>query len=66
MALVPYIVVLSAAFLMGFASAAPMGPVNMLAIRRGSGEAELVCGAWRSGSLLTSPVSLFSSTPSIG
>jgi threonine/homoserine/homoserine lactone efflux protein len=41
MALVPYIHVLSAAFLMGFAAAAPMGPVNMLAIRRG------VIGGWR-------------------
>jgi threonine/homoserine/homoserine lactone efflux protein len=40
MVLVPYIHVLSAAFLMGFASAAPMGPVNMLAIRRG------VIGGW--------------------
>ena len=41
MVLVPYIDVLSAAFLMGFAAAAPMGPVNMLAIRRG------VIGGWR-------------------
>jgi threonine/homoserine/homoserine lactone efflux protein len=41
MVLVPYIHVLSAAFLMGLASAAPMGPVNMLAIRRG------VIGGWR-------------------
>jgi len=40
MVLAPYIDVLSAAFLMGFASAAPMGPVNMLAIRRG------VIGGW--------------------
>jgi putative LysE/RhtB family amino acid efflux pump len=40
MVLVPYIDVLSAAFLMGLASAAPMGPVNMLAIRRG------VIGGW--------------------
>jgi putative LysE/RhtB family amino acid efflux pump len=40
MVLVPYIDVLSAAFLMGFAAAAPMGPVNMLAIRRG------VIGGW--------------------
>ena len=32
---------LSAAFLMGLAAAAPMGPVNMLAIRRG------VIGGWR-------------------
>jgi len=39
--LVPYIDVLSAAFLMGLAAAAPMGPVNMLAIRRG------VIGGWR-------------------
>lgn len=31
---VSYIHVLSAAFLMGLAAAAPMGPVNMLAIRR--------------------------------
>lgn len=37
----PYIHVLSAAFLMGLAAAAPMGPVNMLAIRRG------VIGGWR-------------------
>jgi len=36
-----YIHVLSAAFLMGLAAAAPMGPVNMLAIRRG------VIGGWR-------------------
>jgi threonine/homoserine/homoserine lactone efflux protein len=41
MVLVPYIHVLTAAFLMGFAAAAPMGPVNMLAIRRG------VIGGWR-------------------
>lgn len=41
MVLVPYIHVLSAAFLMGVAAAAPMGPVNMLAIRRG------VIGGWR-------------------
>jgi hypothetical protein len=33
--------VLSAAFLMGLAAAAPMGPVNILAIRRG------VIGGWR-------------------
>jgi threonine/homoserine/homoserine lactone efflux protein len=38
---VSYIHVLSAAFLMGLASAAPMGPVNMLAIRRG------VIGGWK-------------------
>lgn len=41
MVLVPYIDVLSAAYLMGLAAAAPMGPVNMLAIRRG------VIGGWR-------------------
>ena len=41
MAFVSYIHVLSAAFLMGLAAAAPMGPVNMLAIRRG------VIGGWR-------------------
>ena len=41
MVLVPYIHVLSAAFLMGVAAAAPIGPVNMLAIRRG------VIGGWR-------------------
>jgi len=41
MVLVPYIHVLSAAFLMGLAAAAPMGPVNMLAIRCG------VIGGWR-------------------
>lgn len=41
MVLVPYIHVLSAAFLMGLVAAAPMGPVNMLAIRRG------VIGGWR-------------------
>ena len=33
--------VLGAAFFMGLASAAPMGPVNMLAIRRG------MIGGWR-------------------
>jgi threonine/homoserine/homoserine lactone efflux protein len=33
--------VLAAAFLMGLAAAAPMGPVNMMAIRRG------VAGGWR-------------------
>ena len=38
---VSYIHVLSTAFLMGFAAAAPMGPVNMLAIRRG------MIGGWR-------------------
>jgi threonine/homoserine/homoserine lactone efflux protein len=36
-----YIHVLSAGFLMGLAAAAPMGPVNMLAIRRG------LIGGWR-------------------
>ena len=41
MAVVPYIHVLAAAFLMGLAAAAPMGPVNMMAIRRG-----VACG-WR-------------------
>ena len=41
MILVSYIQVLSAAFLMGLAAAAPMGPVNMLAIRRG------LIGGWR-------------------
>jgi hypothetical protein len=35
MVLVSYIHVLSTAFSMGLAAAAPMGPVNMLAIRRG-------------------------------
>jgi threonine/homoserine/homoserine lactone efflux protein len=39
--LVSNIHVLSAAFLMGLAAAAPMGPVNMLAIRRG------VIGGWQ-------------------
>jgi hypothetical protein len=41
MVFVSYIHVLSAAFLMGLGAAAPMGPVNMLAIRRG------VIGGWR-------------------
>ena len=41
MAFISYIHVLSAAYLMGLAAAAPMGPVNMLAIRRG------VIGGWR-------------------
>ncbi|MGB8770288.1 MAG: LysE family transporter [Candidatus Korobacteraceae bacterium] len=41
MVFVSYVHVLSAAFLMGFVAAAPMGPVNMLAIRRG------VIGGWR-------------------
>jgi putative LysE/RhtB family amino acid efflux pump len=41
MVFVSYIHVLSAAFLMGLAAAAPLGPVNMLAIRRG------VVGGWR-------------------
>ncbi len=41
MLFVSYIHVLSAAFLMGLAAAAPMGPVNMLAIRRG------MIGGWR-------------------
>ncbi len=41
MMLVSYIHVLLAAFLMGLAAAAPMGPVNMLAIRRG------MLGGWR-------------------
>jgi|ERR1039458_931798 threonine/homoserine/homoserine lactone efflux protein len=41
MVFISYIHVLSAAFLMGLAAAAPMGPVNMLAIRRG------VIGGWR-------------------
>jgi threonine/homoserine/homoserine lactone efflux protein len=38
---ISYVHVLSAAFLMGLAAAAPMGPVNILAIRRG------VIGGWR-------------------
>ena len=41
MVFISYIHVLSAAFLMGLAAAAPMGPVNMLAIRRG------LIGGWR-------------------
>jgi L-lysine exporter family protein LysE/ArgO len=41
MVFVPYVHVLSAAFLMGLAAAAPMGPVNMLAISRG------MIGGWR-------------------
>jgi L-lysine exporter family protein LysE/ArgO len=41
MIFVSYIHVLSAAFLMGLVAAAPMGPVNMLAIRRG------VVGGWQ-------------------
>ena len=41
MVFVSYIHVLSAAYLMGLAAAAPMGPVNMPAIRRG------VIGGWR-------------------
>jgi L-lysine exporter family protein LysE/ArgO len=40
MLFVSYMHVLSAAFLMGLAAAAPMGPVNMLAIRHG------VIGGW--------------------
>ena len=38
---ISYIHVLSTAFLMGLAAAAPIGPVNMMAIRRG------VVGGWR-------------------
>ncbi|HEY1210693.1 MAG TPA: LysE family transporter [Terracidiphilus sp.] len=41
MIFVSYIHVLTAAFLMGLAAAAPLGPVNMMAIRRG------VAGGWR-------------------
>ena len=41
MVFISYVRVLSGAFLMGLAAAAPMGPVNMLAIRRG------VIGGWR-------------------
>lgn len=41
MVFVSYAHGLSAAFLMGFVAAAPMGPVNMLAIRRG------LIGGWR-------------------
>lgn len=41
MTFVSHVHVLSAAFLMGLAAAAPMGPVNMLAIRRG------MIGGWR-------------------
>ncbi len=41
MAFSNYIHVLAAAFLMGLAAAAPIGPVNMMAIRRG------VIGGWR-------------------
>jgi threonine/homoserine/homoserine lactone efflux protein len=41
MMLTAYVHVLSAAFLMGLAAAAPVGPVNMMAIRRG------VAGGWR-------------------
>jgi len=41
MVIISDIHVLSATFFMGLASAAPMGPVNMLAIRRG------LIGGWR-------------------
>ncbi len=41
MTLVSHVHVLSAAYLMGLAAAAPMGPVNMLAISRG------MIGGWR-------------------
>jgi threonine/homoserine/homoserine lactone efflux protein len=41
MEFVSYFRVLSVAFFMGFAAAAPVGPVNMMAIRRG------VTGGWR-------------------
>ena len=41
MTFVSHVHVLSAAYLMGLAAAAPMGPVNMLAIRRG------MLGGWR-------------------
>ena len=41
MVFVSYVHVLSAAFLMGFVAPAPMGPVNMLAIRRGENEGVL-------------------------
>jgi threonine/homoserine/homoserine lactone efflux protein len=41
MVFMPYIHVLSAAFLMGLAAAAPIGPVTMMAIRHG------VIGGWR-------------------
>ena len=41
MTFVSHLHVLSAAYLMGLAAAAPMGPVNMLAIRRG------MMGGWR-------------------
>jgi L-lysine exporter family protein LysE/ArgO len=41
MAIVSHIHVLSAAYFIGLAAAAPMGPVNMLAIRRG------LIGGWR-------------------
>lgn len=41
MTFVSHVHVLSAAYLMGLAAAAPMGPVNMLAIRRG------MIGGWR-------------------
>ncbi len=44
---ISYIRVLAAAFLMGLAAAAPIGPVNMMAIRRGVVEGwrhTLVCG----------------------
>src|SRR6202050_3706001 len=54
-----YIHVFSAGFLMGLAAAAPMGPVNMLAIRRG------VIGGWRhtlacGGGSVTGDLILFS------
>src|SRR5579863_5127620 len=41
MVFVSHVHVLLAAYLMGLAAAAPMGPVNMLAIRRG------MIGGWR-------------------
>ena len=41
MTLVSHVHILLAAYLMGLAAAAPMGPVNMLAIRRG------MIGGWR-------------------
>jgi len=41
MVFISYIHALAAAFLMGLAAAAPIGPVNMMAVRRG------VAGGWR-------------------
>ena len=66
--LVSYIHLLSSAFLMGLAAAAPLGPVNMVAIRRGmigGWPHTLACGIGSvTGDLILFSLVLFGATTS--